>query len=359
MPSVKWVVMKPMKRLINQNKIIKITLQSLPILLVAIVFVIYALSFLPYSEKEMKESAALVECKQCIELKADGHAIAWIKCLTDSLTANGISAVGDTTLMNSGYTTACWVNRYPFWPSCQGRMITADASQALYQKVDNANQNIPHLMNNAICQLENKLKRLQQKSEEVHYYLSVHNVSDVGYNTIAALEDQLQVKTKETEKALKALEKSKNSKHIKLAVVQRYTLFYTDSAGKQCHIACNRLTPQGKSACCLLQTASKATEGNAQALSLHKCFTALPASGKPLLSASFVGCQQYGYNATKAQADLFEGKTEGHGRHNIPPLLCPDGSPLFTKSGHFVGINIKGNAIEASQLGFGLKELLP
>ena len=50
-----------MKRLTDKKKALRMTLQSLPIALAAIVFIIYGATFMPSSIRKMERSVALIE----------------------------------------------------------------------------------------------------------------------------------------------------------------------------------------------------------------------------------------------------------------------------------------------------------
>ena len=203
--------MNPMKRLTDKKTIRKRILQSLPIALAAIVVVIYGLSFLPRSAVRMERSVALVEGVTYYELRADGRPVAWFKRLGDSLTLDGLSLKADSSVMTRFYATGCWVDRYPFVPSCRGTLLVANGDSA--------------------------------------------------------------------------------------------------------------------------------------------------AAGDSLVVASVPGCTLYGFNPAEARAAVFAGTARGAMRHDVPPLLAPDGSPVFTGDGRLAGFSLRGSIVKPSFFGFGFERL--
>ena len=101
-----------MKRLTDKKKALRMTLQSLPIALAAIVFIIYGATFMPSSIRKMERSVALIESISHYELQADGKPIAYFRTLSDSLSPEDWSLSADSTVITKTYSNACWVNRW-------------------------------------------------------------------------------------------------------------------------------------------------------------------------------------------------------------------------------------------------------
>ena len=68
------------------------------------------------------------------------------------------------------------------------------------------------MIKNTAERLESAIKSLSKKDEELRYYLSVHNVNDDGYNTMAYLDGRLKQQKEQAEKAWKSSEKPKRPK---------------------------------------------------------------------------------------------------------------------------------------------------
>ena len=183
--------MNPMKRLTDKKTIRKRILQSLPIALAAIVVVIYGLSFLPRSAVRMERSVALVEGVTYYELRADGRPVAWFKRLGDSLTLDGLSLKADSSVMTRFYATGCWVDRYPFVPSCRGTLLVANGDSADAGRLSAAGGRLRTVLRREAARLAVAAERLGRVTEEIDYYMRVHNVNDDGFNVMAAYSEEV------------------------------------------------------------------------------------------------------------------------------------------------------------------------
>lgn len=109
----------------------------------------------------------------------------------------------------------------------------------------------------------------------------------------------------------------------------------------------------------LLQTADRQMPDGASAVHLNVWPMPGFETGDSLIIASYAGCNAYGYSPTAAKTQAFKGAARGNGQHDVPPMLAPNGSPVFTERGRFAGISIHGRIEKAADAGFGLKHLMP
>lgn len=351
--------MRLMKKLINSRITLKQILQSLPIVLAAIAFVIYGLSFLPYSISRMGKSTAIIEYTSYYTIDNNGKHIIWFKTLTDSLLPEDMALAADTSTTNKSYITGCWINRYPFFPSCKGRILSIYPDSASYEKTTTANKSLASIIGKKINKIEERIQLLDKQAEEIEYYLSVHNVSDEGYNTIAAYSANVKTQKEKEEKLLSTMKSLIGQKGLSVHLNEKYTLLYIDTSGTTQRKTCLRKTKVSGKPFILLQTEDKKMPDNTTALYLHKWFIPNADAEDIVISAAHFGSTQQGFSMKASSAKTFQGKIKSDYKHDIPPLLAPDGSPIFSKSGFFMGISYKGNIIRASEFGFGLKHLQP
>ena len=169
----------------NKKSTLRIILQSLPIVLAAIVFVIYAATFLPFSTRQMENSVALVECESYYQICAGGKPVLWFKNLGDSCMPENMSIKAGQEVVTTKYSTCCWVNKYPLFPYCPGLLLTANKDSIAEKSIAAANKDMTNIIERTVRKLSAEIKQLNRKIEETDYYMKVHNVNDDGYNIMA------------------------------------------------------------------------------------------------------------------------------------------------------------------------------
>lgn len=351
--------MKPTRRLTDVLTMKKILLISLPAVPVAIFFIAYLLTLRPFSVKRMAACTALVECKSHYELLADGKPVACFKTLGDSLAPECLSLNTDSTVTTCTYTTAIWVNRWPLLPSCAGLMLTANGDSTVEKRLVLANKTMPDIIRKAIGNTTESISQLGRMQEEADYYMAIHNVNDDGYNVMAEFDENLKERREKAERLLAALEGAAKGKRLAMRLVTEYTLIRRDTAGHTVRTACRLMTADRTKPLRLLQTADRQMPDGASAVHLNVWPMPGFETGDSLVIASYAGCNAYGYSPTAAKTQAFKGAARGNGQHDVPPMLAPDGSPVFTERGRFAGISIHGRIEKAADAGFGLKHLMP
>ncbi len=348
-----------MKKSTNRKRTSRIILQSLPAMPVAIVVVIYVMSLMPRSTKKMERGAALIEHKSYYELTVSGKPVAWFDALTDSCMSDNIMLSADSSVTKRSIINGCWVNKYAFMPSCHGMILTTDPDSMAYKTLAAANKNIGNVIKNTAERLESAIKSLSKKDEELRYYLSVHNVNDDGYNTMAYLDGRLKQQKEQAEKALEIIRKAQTAKNAAIRLVSKYTLLHKDTAGHTVRIACNTITPASEKPFRIIQTSDKQTPDNVSPTYLHQWFTPATDAERGIIVASFPGCMLNRYDVNGAKAATFSGKATGKSLHDIPPMLAPDGAAIYTSDGRMMGISYNGRITGTGNFGLALKNLLP
>lgn len=350
--------MKPMKRLIDGKPVSRLILQSLPIALAAIVFVIYGATFLPASTERMERSVALVEGISHYELRLGGKPVMAFKSFNDSLQPQGLALSADSTVTTRRYLCASWVNKYPFIASCGGLLLIANDDSVAERRVLQANGRLPYILKATADRLAVKIRLLERQSEEIDYYMKVHNVNDDGYNVMAEYSARVKAQRDRTVKMLSHLNALSADKRLEVKLVTEYALLTPDTAGRMSRKTCNIVTSRHTSPFRLLQTVDRSMPDGARAVYLHQWLLPSPEAGDSVVIAAEPGCTAYKYDPTKGSPATFGGAVESAGRHDVPPLLAPDGALVFTSGGRLAGINVDGRIVKPSVFGFGLKELL-
>lgn len=347
-----------MKRLIDRKIFFRMILQSLPIILVAVAFVIYGVSFLPVTAGQMVRSVALVESVSYYELRADGQMVLAFRSLSDGLLPEGLSLKADSSVISRSYASGFWVNRYPFIASCGGRLVIANSDSTAAKRAVMADRKLSAILNATTDSIAGLIEQLDKKAAETDYYMHVHNVNDDGYNVMAEYSASISMQKEKAGKLLVVLKSLSEKKRMEVRFITRYALITADTAGRASRTACNVITKRGTAPFCLLQTEDGAMPDGAHAVYLHQWLLPSLAPGDSIIAAAYPGCRSYKFRPEASRPALFTGAMRCNMRHDVPPLLAPDGALVFTQGGRLAGISIGGELTKPSAFGFGLKELL-
>lgn len=341
------------------ERLIRLFLQSLPAVLVAVAFVMYGLTFMPLSADKMRKSAALIERVSCYEISSDGHPAAWFRAFGDSLSLNGLTVIAGQDVVESVLLTGCWVNRYDFFPSCRGRILMPNPDTTSFRTLALANKKTAAVIQRAADDTEKLIKQLDKKAARLKYYLSTHSVIDDGYNTMAAYSAALNSRREEAARMDSVLKGLLQKSGLSIRLVVKYTLLHSGADGKTQRTACNDLTEEPQLRFHILQTADQRKPRGAEALYFHRWLSPAALKGDGLLMASYHGSLQVGFSTDSLRQSLFPGTAKADGSHGAPPLFAPDGSPVFTESGRPAGVSVKGAVVKGKSFAFGFNDLLP
>lgn len=347
-----------MRRLTNDKSTLHKILQSLPLALAAIVFVLYGATFLPSSTKGMESCVALVEGMSYYEISADGRPVAIFSSLDDSLRPHGLALPADSVAATKRYANGCWVNKYPFITSCGGMILVANDDSMAEKRLLPAERQLPSIIDKAAERLSGRIIQLERKTAEIDYYMKVHNVNDDGYNVMAEYSASVKAERETANKLLTALGRASAARRLAIRRVTKYALLSPDSAGNTARTQCAIISPCRTSRFILLQTDGGYMPDGAKAVYPHLLLTPSFTQGDSLVIASYPGCTAYRFNPANARPATFGAAAKADGNHDLPPLLAPDGSAVFSAGGRFAGISSGGTIVKPSFFGFGLKELL-
>ena len=356
MRYVRWVDMKQMNLLTKINNHKSIILQSLLSILIAIVF-LYIYSFKTLSIEEMENSCALIKYVNTYSLKANGKTIAWFNNIGNDLEPKDISTRACEKTIESSFITACWINKYAILPSCNGTMLTIqDSTQSI--RLQKLNGRIRPIIKTKIAILAEQIKLLENKKNDIEYYLSIHNVNDEGYTIIANHHDILKKELSDARITLNALQKAIKAKHLSIIRKENYTLLYKDEHGKNKNKTCRLLTKGKTSALCLIQTSDKITPQNAKPLYFNKWFAPKIDNGREIINITEPFCILQKQLSGDIHSVANSGTIENNYISNMPLDIIPDISPIFTSEGRPMGIIYKGDVLSPRNHGSNYKNLL-
>jgi hypothetical protein len=296
----------------------------------AILFMILLLgaySYLPLSREAMKHTLAEVECRHYYVLTANSHEIMFFGDLDKDSTFLYASMDKDSATRISSH-TACWVHKYQFVPSCEGRVMALfahDSSDSLQRLLAH---HLPEIVNKEMNRLAKDIKRWKKINLNMKYYLRVHNATDEGFYSISKYAEAVTAHKDSSERLLDAIRKAAQTKSLKIKYVTKYTVSYFDDSLKRQKAACHLLHDKNGNFR-FLQTDDETTPDGAQALYFHLWMTWHIAKLAPGKMAPF----------------------------NVPEALAADGSPIFSKYGFFIGILHEGEVLSSDRFKLSLLKM--
>lgn len=331
--------MKLMKKSTDKRLIVKRTLQSLPAVLVAIALVMYGLTFLPQPIERMERSAALIEFSSWYEITSNGKPVAYFRTLSDGLLPEDISAKADSTVITRKFIEGTWVNKYPIIPSCEGRIVTTFPARSDMLKLSGIAADRAELIKEAAENIKKGMTRLDREIEETDYFLRTHNVSDGGYNGVAAYSAQLKAKKESAEKTLKVLKSIESKGRLAFRLKYKYTLLYNDTSGIKRQETCVLPGTEPLAPLKIIQMADKRMPDGAAAQYLHRWLVPSVEAGEAVIVASHPGSTEASFVPEAGEAKTFGGTATARQQHNMPLTIAPDGAAVYSDRGFFLGIN--------------------
>lgn len=269
-------------------------------------------------------------------LPADADDIRRSACLVDGRAQLCLVGGGDTLVLHTDSVSqqGVWVNRHWWWPSCGGRVLTIGQGTA---PTHHANWNDTTALAAQLRALADSLGRLLDRKtverKELDYYLRSHGVQDEGYTKIAHYADQQDRETDSlsaVHRRLKAMGARRGAR-----MVRRYMLrvSWFDSDGTPQHAACMPLiTPMGR----VGEPVEVQTDRALKPWGVY-AVSRMPWTA-PRRSEVVTACVAPADTTLPHRTLLVHGHRSAAGRHDLPALFAPDGSPVFNPYGRYVGL---------------------
>ena len=323
-------------------------MRSLLVAILAAAAFVSVPSLLPENADGMRRSVATIECREQYEIRAGGKTVAYFNDISADSTITAVKDKPDSDTERKATVCGCWINRLSFLPSCRGRIFTVNPFSGK-GRIAVTGKNVGDILDKTIRKTEKELKACRKKKGELDYYLKTHSVKDEGYNTIAKYADDNLLTMKVLESSLQILKAAKGQKKIKVARKTSYMLVYSPDGKTVCRVACQELPeesaklPEGS---CIVQTQDNFMPEGANGVYRFDVFGIVPAKGDTIAAAGVFGLVAgSAQDKVRQGANVFKGAAKSATTHDIPPLLAPDGSPLFSRGGFFIGINRRGNIV--------------
>lgn len=295
----------------------------------------------PENAETIRRSALVVEVTTWHEVDAGGKAVLYFSEMQGDSALVRVTHHRDSAL-HRHYSAGCWVNKWPGIPSCFGRLASVDVAEEKVRPRSDAD--VAQMCREAV---ELELKALKGQKAELDYYLRSHGVQDNGYQQIAALAGHVRQSYDECLRSKAILDSLGNGVRLGVATRSTYKATYRDESGKRHSVPCRLLTRDERTGAIMLQANDGLTPDGAHALSLlpwrHNGDGAIRVAGFPGLGVK-------GIESDTVSVRLLPGHSTKYGRHDIPAVLAPDGSAVFTAHGQFLGLTRGKEIVERTLL---------
>lgn len=317
----------------------------LPSLMLAAAAAWVAWRLWPPQAASLLRSVAIVECRTYNELRLGGQTVLFFNGVDSNLCLQSATTqASDAT--DTTFATATWVNRWSLWPSCQGRLLTVVPGMADLSQCD-----IDTVLSRTLKHEQARLKRLEGEQAELAYYLRVHGVQDPGYQSVAEVAAQRENSIAGVQKLVAILNRlttdSTSNEKPEVAEKSHFIAYYRDRGDTLRHVECRCLAGNDTRRVAMLQTTDALTPNGAVAINI------LPwnhyAEGE-MRAIAFSGLGVKTFADSTAQATVQPCLVDTTGRHDLPLLLGTDGTPIYTKNGHFIGISNRGQIVRRRTL---------
>ena len=316
----------------------KKTALAVALTLVAVALGVVAWMLVPSSEDGMLRSVAIVEQATWQEISVDGKPQLYFSASAGDTALLGVTANRDSAL-HRRRVAGCWINRWMLVPSCSGRLLTIALATPPAPRLKDDSTIV------ALCRqsVAVQLKTLKAQKSELDYYLRVHGVQDNGYQTIAALAARVALAYGDVSRAGHMLDSLVRGGQHRLGISSRtaYTALLRDASGKLTRVPLTVVDYGRSRKTMVLQTSGGNTPDGASALAFTP-WRMQPRRG--VIAVGYPGLGEPGLECDTVSPIVVPGNLGTGGVHDLPRLLVPDGSPVFTRKGRFVGI-VHGNSV--------------
>lgn len=313
---------------------------SVVILLVALAVAAALWVTWPHSDAEARRSVALVVTRSWYEIDSDGRPVAYFRDLGGDSVALGATLSADEAVSERP-AAGCWIHRYVSLPSCEGRLVTVAGRLPGRLQAD-ARRLAAHTCDS----LRRRIADLSHEQTELRYYLRVHGVQDNGYQEIAALAADHAAVLAGLRRVLAVLDSLPSAARLSVRRRATYRAYLRTPENRLARVDCRLVTALGDGSLMLLRTADGRTPEGAEAAVVLPWRTDSVAD---VVAPSYGGIGAGLAADTAAAVTVVGGRLAGS-RHDFPPVLVADGSPVFTLRGHFAGIVSGGRVVSRAQV---------
>lgn len=302
--------------------------------LVAIVFASATLliiwRLLPFNRADMKRSTVSVEYRYYYSLDSKDSTLFYFDGVSDDSLFVNLTEQRHEVLKHA---LGCWINSTPLVPSCKGHITT------LLESCDSSvfrEDYFRFLITKEQQRHEENLTNFKHAEKELRYYFDTHAKGDDGYNEVKHYREQLENKIEYTEKMIEKLNRISQYDYLSVKKHDSYYIVYKDinnnTIKKECTLAmskCSNIT--------LLQICDSITPEGVTAVDTWHVY---PFNVSKLNDTVYIVGRTFVNENDSMHRDIefIPEHISGDTLKSMPRLNIPDGAPVFTRNGIFLGI---------------------
>lgn len=143
----------------------------------------------PLDDEELLGSDAVVEREEWYLLCNDTDTLMAFKDFEGDTLLVGASEKTDSVEHRIVRVQAQWINRWPVLPSCSGRMMLHAPDTTSLCKAGASE--IRNIISSQVSYLDRCLTTIGEHKEQTAYYLRTHNVTEIGFDVVARMQQRL------------------------------------------------------------------------------------------------------------------------------------------------------------------------
>ena len=177
----------------------------------------------PVSEAEKERNRLDMRISSYYEVSVDGKPTFYFNTVGDSATLGGGSVNKDSIVKQTTEAPGFWVNRLFGFPSCHGSIVTVSAPKE-HELTEWDSDKLRRMLRRQARRSDMQLAGLEHMRNELHYYLRKHDVSDYGYNKIAAYSNYIDRQTDSLQSIVETLYHINRKAKVSVRYITEYRI---------------------------------------------------------------------------------------------------------------------------------------
>ncbi len=298
-----------------------------------------------YSDEEILRCTTVIEEQSYDEISIDGKPKLFVGDINSPSSLADATTIKDSLHKNRRFTVGFWINRYPLLPSCRGCIVTAGIDTSPDRITDSTVTSL--VIGRLRTTFTARRDSLISITDELDYYLRVHDVQDEGFHSISQYAARLRTERQHADSVLSALKQLTDLSQLTIRRRRIYTLLYYSDRKTPHQTVAKLVRRDTRNGLVLLQTADRQTPDGI-------CTVHLLPWRRPITpvvkSVSHPGIAFQPISAHSLHPQHIAGSCRRGRVYGFPKLLVTDGAPLFSANGTFVGIFSNGRLISRRQV---------
>lgn len=182
--------------------------------------------YIGFRNTRSEKSRVTIERQAWYELEIDGKPVLYYTLADSDSIFKDLAERRDTAITRT-IASAQWTNKHWWWPSCKGRITT------MLDTLDQETFSPQDVVSINLEKAEQRLHDLDQMSDEMEYFFSVHSVQDEGYELVTEFYEKTISEMSELSGVITQLKKCQEAPTLTINHKALYRAIYKNKEGKQ------------------------------------------------------------------------------------------------------------------------------